>query len=116
MSKGSTRRRRKHARALRKEPTPGEQRLWFHLRNRSFHGAKFRRQYPIGPYIADFCCWEKKLIIEVDGDSHAGKEDQDRERQDWITSRGYRVIRFRESEVAGDLQAVLASIWCALEE
>jgi len=61
-----------HARKLRKNMTDAERLLWQHLRNRQLGGYKFRRQRPIGPYIVDFVCLEKKLVIEVDGGQHAG--------------------------------------------
>jgi very-short-patch-repair endonuclease len=55
------------ARQLRRDQTDAEQRLWAHLRDRQLYGAKFRRQHPIGPFVADFCCPQRKLVVELDG-------------------------------------------------
>ena len=61
---------RDHAKEMRREPTKAEQRLWHHLRAHRFMGLKFKRQYPLGNYIADFICFDCMLIIEVDGSQH----------------------------------------------
>jgi len=68
---------RDRARLLRATQTDAERKLWGVLRNRKVGGAKFRRQQPIGPFIADFCCWEYRLVIEVDGGHHAEQIEQD---------------------------------------
>jgi len=73
-----------------------EKRLWYVLRSRRFLGYKFRRQVPIGPFIADFACKSARLVIEVDGGSHGNdaQEARDAERTRWLESRGWRVLRF----------------------
>jgi very-short-patch-repair endonuclease len=102
---------------MRLRPAPAEQKLWFCLRDRRLNGLKFRRQTVIGPYIADFCCAEHRLIIEVDGDSHADRERYDQRRTTWMDKGGYRVLRFTNQEVAGSLDGVLLGIvrQCGLE-
>jgi len=79
-------------------------------------GTHFRRQAPIGPYIADFFCPAKRLIIELDGGHHneAANVERDRERQSWLEHEGYRVIRFWNSEITADLDAVLERIYVEL--
>ncbi len=89
----------KRARAMRLEPTPAEKAMWIVLRQRQIGGMKFRRQAPIGPnYIADFACFDPKVIIEVDGGQHAGSMDDFR-RDSWFQGQGFRVLRFWNSEV-----------------
>src|SRR5690349_9123750 len=72
------------ARDIRHEPAPAEQKLWRCLRNRRLNGLKFRRQHPIGPFIADFYCADLRPIIELDGDSHADQLQYDAERTQWL--------------------------------
>jgi 5-methyltetrahydrofolate--homocysteine methyltransferase len=99
------------ARSMRKEPTKAERVLWNGLRKSSLE-ATFRRQHPIGPYIVDFICVEANLVIELDGDVHAGPQQMahDRSRQLYLESRGYRVIRFLNSDVFGNMESVLQTI------
>jgi len=97
-------------RALRKRSTKAEKLLWQALRNRKFHGLKFRRQHSIGPYIVDFVCIEKKLVIELDGDYHEYVEAKDKRRQHYIESKGYTVIRFVNDDVLEDVEALLFAI------
>ncbi len=99
-----------HARALRHELSDAERALWKHLRNRSLGGAKFRRQHPIGPFIADFCCVEARLIVEIDGGQHDEQVKQDGRRPAFMTAQGYRVIRFWNNEVLQSLEGVLQRI------
>lgn len=82
------------ARTLRKNLTPHESILWFHLRSRRFQGYKFRRQYPCGVYFADFCCLEKRLIIELDGGQHNEQLVYDYARDKYLGSRlaDYRLL------------------------
>jgi len=94
------------ARGLRKNPTEAEKRLWNHLRLRQLGGYKFRRQHPLGPYIVDFICLEKRLIIEVDGGQHSGRVDYDRERTSWLEAQGFIVIRFWNNEVLNEIDVV----------
>ena len=98
------------ARELRQRQTPAEARLWQALRSRQANGLKFRRQHPIGPYIADFYCAQVQLVIEIDGDSHAEQVEYDQARTAWLESQGYRVLRYTNSEVQENITAVLENI------
>jgi len=103
---------RDRARALRAASTEAELKLWTQLRNRQLNGAKFRRQHPIPPNIADFFCLEARLIIELDGSQH-GEEATDRadqRRTARLEERGYRVLRFWNEEVLDNLEGVLERI------
>ena len=93
------------ARRLRRQATPPEQIVWSILRGRRMGKLKFRRQEPIGPYIVDFCCREKMLLVEVDGASHEDKAYTDRRRKEWLTRQGYKVVRLTNADVT-DLDAV----------
>jgi adenine-specific DNA-methyltransferase len=97
------------ARRLRAESTDAERLLWRHLRNRNLAGAKFRRQQPIGGYVADFFCAEHRLIVELDGSQHA-ENPRDRIRDAELTELGYRVIRFWNNDVLQRTASVLARI------
>src|SRR5262249_41609297 len=101
---------REYRRRLRRDQTTAELKLWFQLRDRRLSGAKFRRQHPIGPYIADFCCFEAKLIIELDGGQHALRARADSVRTAFLESRGYRVLRFWDNDVLTNLAGVLQRI------
>ena len=81
------------ARHLGKDASRIEKILWSTFRNRNFHGLKFRRQQPIGPFVVDFICFEKKFILELDGPHHEQQKDYDRRRDDWLQREGYRVFR-----------------------
>jgi len=104
------------AQNLRKRQTPGELKLWRALRAKRFHGLKFRRQVPVGPYIVDFLCVEKRLIIEIDGISHfkPGAEAYDIEREEYLKSEGLKVIRFGNGQTVNHLNSVLKKIEKAL--
>ncbi len=105
-----------YAKRMRRELTPAEQKLWSHLRAKRFESAKFRRQVVVGPYIADFACRiPRMLIVEVDGDTHAESGAYDDERTRFLTGRGYRVVRFSNSDVMKNLDGVLFAIAAALE-
>ncbi|QDF40343.2 endonuclease domain-containing protein [Bradyrhizobium symbiodeficiens] len=112
----STSIRRNAAKKLRANTTPHERILWRALKELPIEGSHFRRQAPIGPYIVDFFCPAKRLIIELDGGHH--NEDavaaRDLDRQRWLEREGYRVIRFWNSEITGDLTAVLERIYVEL--
>jgi very-short-patch-repair endonuclease len=82
------------ARKLRREMTDAEQKIWKLLRGRKLGGVKFRRQYPVGPFFADFCSVEHMLVIELDGGQHADNLAYDDERSAYLQHEGYRVIRF----------------------
>jgi len=93
-------------RHLRKNLTDAEQTLWQHIRNRQRYGHKFRRQAPIGKYIVDFVCFEKRLIVELDGGQHAAHQDEDNHRSEWLESQGFRVIRFWNHDVLKQIEAI----------
>jgi very-short-patch-repair endonuclease len=86
--------------------TGAERKLWFALRDRRFAGFKFRRQVPIGPFIADFVCFEARLVIEVDGGQHADSV-QDRRRDRWFAANKFRAMRFWNSEVRSNLEGAM---------
>jgi very-short-patch-repair endonuclease len=103
---------RKAAIALRANTTIAEDILWRHLRRLDVKGSHFRRQVPIGPYVADFACLKERLIIEVDGSQHGddinSRRDGDRTR--WLNSEGYRVMRFWNNDVMSKTEAVMEAI------
>lgn len=101
------------ARELRREMTPAERLLWSRLRNRRLEGLKFRRQHPLGPFIADFYCAACRLVVEIDGDIHDLQPERDAARTEQFEQYGYRVIRFRNVQVLNDLEDVLAAIEAA---
>jgi len=103
-----------NARTLRREHTDAEGLLWDRLRGKGLFGHKFRRQQPIGPYIADFACMPEKLLVELDGGGHAERKSEDRERDEFLRRRGYRVLRFWNTEVFENLHGVLEKISEAL--
>ena len=96
--------------------TDAEQRLWYHLRARRFLGWKFRRQVPLGNYIADFLCEESRVIIEVDGGQHAERIELDLQRTEWMRAQGYAVIRFWNNDVLTNIDGVLATLSPALSQ
>ena len=99
------------ARLLRKaQMTNAEQLLWNEIRAHRFGGLKFRRQVPLGPYIADFLCVEKKLIIELDGKSHEGKKSYDERRTKYLEECDLCVLRFTNDDVEGDIEGVLQRV------
>jgi len=100
---------RQAARRLRRDMTDAERKLWQALRAHRFRGTAFRRQAPLGPYIADFVCHARRLVIEVDGGQHSGSE-RDARRDEWMAREGYRVLRFWNNEVLGNLEGVLDRI------
>ena len=95
------------ARKLRRTATDAEARLWSCLRRNLLDGHHFRRQVPVGPYIVDFICAAKQLVVEVDGGQHAARRAEDAVRTTFLRERGYRVIRFWNNDVLGDTEAVL---------
>jgi very-short-patch-repair endonuclease len=103
---------REFARAMRKEPAPAEKALRRLLRNQRLSGFKFRRQHPFGPYILDNYCVRAKLVVELDGDSHATPEGQesDRERDAYLAANGILVLRFWNGEVHENEEGVLDTI------
>ena len=101
-----------YSRRLRREMTDAERKLWQHLRGRQLDGLKFRRQHPVPPYIADFCCVERKLIVELDGSQH--NEHKDAARTRFLESLSWKVIRFWDNEALLQTEAVVEAIWNAL--
>ncbi len=105
----------KNSRALRSKMSDAERLLWKHLYQRQIHGCKFRRQHPIGHYIADFICLDRQLIIEVDGGQHAEQEMYDQQRTAWLNQQGFTVLRFWNNEVLENIEGVMAVIWQSLD-
>ena len=99
------------ARNLRKRSTDAENLLWRHLRSKRLEGFKFRRQQPIGGYIVDCVCFENRIIIEVDGGQHATAEERDSKRDEWFDEQGFKVLRFWNNEVLGNVSGVLEVLW-----
>jgi very-short-patch-repair endonuclease len=108
--------RRAAAKKLRMNATPHERILWRALKELPIEGTHFRRQAPIGPYVVDFFCPARRLIIELDGGHHNedAVAERDSERQAWLEREGYRVVRFWNSDVAKDLNAVMEAIYVEL--
>lgn len=95
------------ARKLRNNPTEAEKKLWQALKESNL-GTKFRRQYPIGPYFADIVCKEKMVVIEIDGGQHNPLSDKNR--TDYIEAKNYRIIRFWNNDVLGNIEGVMTQI------
>jgi len=99
----------RYARALRQRMTETEEKLWQELRNRKL-GCKFRRQVPLGLFIADFCCLEHQLILELDGKIHDEQEERDALRTKHLQNSNFRIIRFRNDKIKNHLPGVLHMI------
>jgi very-short-patch-repair endonuclease len=99
----------RRAREMRHEPSPAERVLWFHLRGGKT-GFKFRRQHPVGWFIADFYCAQSRLIVELDGPSHDHSEDYDDRRPEWLMANGHEVVRFSNDDVMKNTEGVVAEI------
>jgi len=84
--------------------------MWNYLKARQMVGLKFRRQYPIGPFIVDFVCLSNKVVIELDGPIHKGREEYDRKRDQWLQSQGYHVIRITNEELQGNRDEVIRKL------
>lgn len=102
------------AKHLRQNMTEAEQRLWYHLRAYRLNGKRFRRQQPLGPYIVDFVHFGSKVIVEADGGQHSDS-DGDKERDAWLSNRGYKVLRFWNHEILAQTDVVLSVIYGELE-
>ena len=100
------------ARQLRTDQTNAEKVIWYKLRNRQLYGNKFRRQQPIGRYIVDFVCYEKNLVVEIDGGQHnkISMKEQDYKRTEYLENLGYKVIRFWDNDVLKNVEAVIEVI------
>ncbi len=105
-----------HAKATRSGLSPPEQRLWYALCAGRFEGIKFRRQVVLGAHLVDFCSRSQMLVIELDGDTHAGRETLDEERTRTLERLGFRVLRFANVDVMGNLEGVLAIIGAAIQQ
>ncbi len=104
------------SRALRRDTTVTEKQLWSILRNRNLDGWKFRREVTIGSFIVDFCCIEARLIVELDGEQHAGKQKRyDDSRTLDLRARGFSVLRFWNSEMRQETEGVIQEISRMLE-
>ena len=103
-------------RTLRNEMTDAEKALWKVLRDRQVSGLKFRRQHPFADYILDFVCLEKKLVIEVDGGQHGESRRYDDIRRQYLMRAGFRVLRFWNTEVLQEIEAVRERIWRAVQD
>ncbi len=99
-----------YARAMRRAPTLAERQLWKRLRDRRLAGLKFRRQVPISDDIADFACFQPKMVVEADGGSHATSQDYDAARDFWFREQGFVVLRFSNSDAIFEGEAVVERI------
>jgi very-short-patch-repair endonuclease len=104
------------ARHLRRSAGDAARRFWSRVRGRRLGGFKFRREVPLGPYIADFVCPAARLVVEVDGDQHADAEAYDAARTQFLETLGYSVIRIPTHEILHDIALVLDRVHLALEE
>ncbi|MCC6203760.1 MAG: DUF559 domain-containing protein [Hyphomicrobiales bacterium] len=102
------------ARALRRDDTEPEYRFWGELRGRRLNGYKFVRQIPLGPYIVDFLCRERLLVVELDGAQHS-ESHSDLRRDGWLNAHGYSVLRFWNDEILRERRAVLDTLLAVLE-
>ncbi|MGA7790378.1 MAG: endonuclease domain-containing protein [Xanthobacteraceae bacterium] len=107
---------RLRARRLRHNATDAEKRLWHRLRKLDLDGSHFRRQVPIGPYIADFGCMAVRLLIEVDGSQHSEEwnKSHDEVRTRWLEKEGNRVLRFWNNDIISNMDGVMEAIYAAL--
>jgi very-short-patch-repair endonuclease len=96
--------------------TDAERKLWSRLRRKQMNGHRFRRQVPIGPFIVDFACLASRLIIEVDGGQHGVDVERDARRTAWLEAQNFRVLRFWNNDVLGNIEGVLLMIERALTE
>jgi very-short-patch-repair endonuclease len=106
---------RSRARALRNNPTDVEKLLWRQLRMWQLDGYKFRRQQPLGNFIVDFVCLDKRLIVELDGGQHAERSDDDANRDAWLSKQGFTVLRFWNNDVLKNVTTVTERIFETLK-
>ena len=114
--KRSTAKMLQRAAEQRLEPTPAEAKLWAYLRTLREEGINFRQQHAIGPYITDFCAPLRKIIIEVDGSQHIDQEEYDADRTAFFESKGYRVLRFWNSDVMNNISDVMGAVMEEVEK
>lgn len=98
------------AKNLRNRPTEAEKLLWRHLRAKQLEGLKFRRQQPIDNYVVDFVCFEKRIVIEIDGGQHAIQRDKDIVRDKYLIENEFKILRFWNNEVLQNIEGVLEVI------
>ncbi|WP_299324603.1 endonuclease domain-containing protein [Parasphingopyxis sp.] len=98
------------AKKMRREPTPAERKLWLALRAKRLGNAKFSRQVVIEPFIVDFASRKLGLVIEIDGDTHDFSDEDDLRRTRFLEKQGYRIMRFTNAEVMGNMEGVLRAI------
>jgi very-short-patch-repair endonuclease len=103
------------AKAMRREMTEPETRIWFQLRAKRFDGIKFRRQNVVGDYIADFYSRAAMIIIEIDGDTHAFSQGYDTVREQYFNRLGFQVLRFANNDVMTNLEGVMSTVATVLE-
>jgi very-short-patch-repair endonuclease len=104
-----------NARALRRDSTDAERRLWAVLRDRRLAGYRFRRQYPVGDFVVDFACTKHNLVVEADGGQHSDNE-ADLRRTAFLQREGWRVVRFWNNDVLANTEGVVETILRALQE
>ncbi len=104
------------SRVLRQRQTPAEAAFWEFVRDRRLGGYKFRRQHPIDRFVADFCCPDKMLVVEIDGSFHDDRQEADAQRTAVLSKHGYRVIRFTNRDVEKNQDYVVSKLLSALEE
>src|SRR3990167_8015554 len=104
---------KERARSLRRNMTIAEKKLWAHLRSKRFSSIRFRRQAILGNYIIDFISFDPKIIIEVDGSQHIDQAAYDETRTEYLSSLGYKVLRFWNNDVLNNIEIVLNTIWNA---
>ena len=102
------------AKQMRSNPTPAEARLWYNLRAKRFEQCKFKHQTVLAPYIADFTSRSTMLIVEADGDTHGMSQDYDARRTAFLEAQGWRVLRFTNAEIMGNIEGVLTVLAMAL--
>jgi very-short-patch-repair endonuclease len=104
------------AQDLRRNATDAEKKLWRRLRALNLDGSHFRRQVPIGPYIADFACMAARLLVEIDGSQHGEDRNKahDEARTRWLEKEGYRVLRFWNNDITGNMDGVVEAIYAAI--
>jgi len=107
---------KERAKSMRSNLTPAEQKLWLALRANRFENRQFTRQAIIAPYIVDLASKAARLILEIDGDTHSAEDRYDTRRTEFLESLGYRVIRFSNPDVMGNIEGVLSVIAQALRD